>query len=77
MLTVGDLIDMLMVLPPDTRILTAGIEGIHNAELGNLFPLRVAKTRFGTALYIDDGLGDHGAISRNWLPLNEFIESKQ
>lgn len=71
--TVGMLIEMLSKLPPETRIFTAGMEGIHGAELGNLFPIKASQTRFGYALFIDDGLADHGHISEAWQPLDEFV----
>lgn len=73
-LTVGRLIELLGKLPPETKIYTAGMEGIHFAELGNLFPLKVAQSRFGCSLFIDDGLADHGRISAAWQPLDEFVD---
>ena len=71
--TVGVLIELLSKLPPETRVFTAGMEGIHSCELGNLFPLKASQTRFGHALFIDDGLGEHGRISDSWQPLDEFV----
>ncbi len=71
--TVGVLIELLAKLPPETRIFTAGLEGIHNAELGNLFPIKASQSRFGCAVFIDDGLGEHGRISDAWQPLDEFV----
>lgn len=78
-LTVGRLIELLAKLPSDTKIYTAGMEGIHFAELGNIFPLKVLQSKdFGCAMFIDDGLADHGRISVGWQPLDEFVncESK-
>lgn len=68
-LTVADLMAALAQLPLDARILTAGLEGIYPAQSGNLFPLKVLETPFGVAIYVDDGLGDHGIISDAWEPL--------
>lgn len=72
--TVGKLIELLGKLPPETRIFTAALEGIHNAEWGNLFPIKCSQTRFGYCVFIDDGLGDHGQISEAWQPLDEFVD---
>lgn len=73
LMTVKFLIDLLAKLPPQTRVFTAGTEGIHHAELGNLFPLKVCQTKFGCMLFFDDGIGDHGAVSKSWQPIDEFI----
>lgn len=72
--TVGRLIELLSKLPPETRIFTAGMEGIHHAEWGNLFPIKCSQSRFGYAVFIDDGLADHGEISKAWQPLDEFVD---
>jgi hypothetical protein len=72
--TVGRLIELLGKLPPESKIYTAGLEGIHFAELGNIFPLKVMQSKdLGCALFIDDGLEDHGRISEAWQPLDEFV----
>lgn len=64
---------MLQKLPKESQVCTAGMEGIYPAEVGNLFPLKVLQTRSQIILYIDDGVGEHGAISDNWEPLDEFL----
>ena len=71
--TVKNLIHLLASLPPETKIYTAGLEGIFEAELGNLFPVKVCETKQGIAVFIDDGVGLHGEISECWEPLNEFL----
>lgn len=72
MVTVKLLIEMLSKLPPETRVFTSGLEGMYPAELGNLFPLKVIQTRFGTSLYIDDGIAYHH-VSEQWEPLDQFV----
>jgi len=74
MLTVADLIQMLCKIPQDTKVYLAEASGISQVEEGNLFPLKFLKTKFGSALYIDDGYGDHGTISSNWTPLDQYTE---
>lgn len=76
MLRVGQLVELLSRLPPETCVYTAETIGINPAELGNSFPLKVYETPFCVALYIDDGLGDHGHVSRCWDTLDEYVESK-
>jgi len=71
---VVDLINQLSLLPPDTCIFTAGMEGIFPAEGGNLYPLKIFETRFGLGLYIDDGLGDHSHVSEQWISLDEYTK---
>lgn len=71
--TVQKLIELLKRLPPETKIYTAGLEGIFPAQFGNLFPLKVIETWDECHLYIDDGVGTHGVISDNWEPLDEFF----
>ncbi len=72
MVTVKLLIEMLSKLPPGTKVMTSGLEGIYPAELGNLFPLKVIQTRFGTHLFIDDGIAYHHAAEQ-WEPLDQFV----
>lgn len=74
-MTVFELIGLLAKVPGDAKIYTAGIEGIFPAEVGNLFPIKVLQTRNAIAVYIDDGMGDHLAISEAWQPLDEFVNS--
>lgn len=69
MITVKELTEMLNKLPPDMPVYTAGEEGIFQLEGGNLMPFKVLAGR----LYIDDGLGAHGAISNMWTPLDEHV----
>ena len=76
MVTVKDLMDMLLQLPPETRVLTAGEEGIHDIEMGNLCPFKCNETAFGVVMYIDDGTGDHGVISDMWKPIDEFLRTE-
>ena len=65
---------MLQQLPQETKIFTAGTEGLYPVTPGNLLPLKVFDSPFtGPILYIDDGMGDHGQISEEWKPLDEFI----
>lgn len=73
MLTVKKLISLLVQLPPETRIYSAESHGISPVEGGELMPFKVLDTRFGTVMYVDDGLGLHGSISDNWVPLDEFV----
>lgn len=72
-ITVQNLISLLSKLPPETKIFTAGLEGIFEAQLGNLLPLKVLETWEEVRLFIDDGVGHHGEISDNWEPLDEFV----
>lgn len=73
-MNVSELIKLLQSLPPNSSLYTAGMEGIYKAESGNLLPLKVFETPFGTALYIDDGLADHGHVSDSWENLDEYYE---
>ena len=66
---------MLKVLSPGTIIKTAESDGVYNIDKGNLFPFKVHTTHWGVNLYIDDGHGDHGEISNEWTPLDEFVKS--
>ena len=74
MIIVSELIEALKKLPPGTIVLTADTTGINHFEWGNLCPFKLRRTKMGTYLYIDDGLGEHGEISDEWLPLDEFLE---
>ena len=75
-MTVKSLINLLSRLPSDALVFTAGDEGVHLLETGNLMPIRVLENQFKTAVYIDDGLGDHGIISEQWKPLDEYQRAK-
>lgn len=67
------LIEMLKRLPPNTQVFTCGLEGIFKAQTGNLFPLKVLDTDFGACLYFDDGLCDNEQVTRDWMPLDEYV----
>lgn len=71
-MTVGMLREQLEKLPDDTRVFTAGSEGIFNCENGNLSPFKVYESKFGICLFVDDGAGDHGNVSEDWVSLDEY-----
>lgn len=68
------LIELLQKLPPESRVWTCGIEGINPVEGGNLCPIKILKTKWGLGIYIDDGLTWFDDITKEWIPLDEFVE---